>query len=194
MVHSIELLLDPAAETAVRAEWTVLSDAGLPSQAGHRHRSNRPHLTLAIAEDIDDAALASVVAAAAAVLPLPVRLGALTCFGHDPYVLVRMVVASVPLLVLQERVQAAVPASAWLLRRMAPGRWTPHVTLGHRLTADQVGRGLQVLDGVGAGDSAEGAASAVGMRHWNGDARVERLLAGEGGPSDRDGRGGRVST
>jgi len=45
-VVSIELLLDPATEAAIPAEWNALAEAGLSSLAAHTAESNRPHVTL----------------------------------------------------------------------------------------------------------------------------------------------------
>jgi len=56
----------------------------------------------------------------------------------------------------------------------APGHWTPHATLGRRFTADQVGQALAVLDGL----SGDISARVVGLRRWDGGARVERMLIG----------------
>jgi hypothetical protein len=48
----VELLLDEAAELAVREAWRRLADAGLPSQARHRSPTNSPHLTLAACPEL----------------------------------------------------------------------------------------------------------------------------------------------
>ena len=51
----------------------------------------------------------------------------------------------------------------------------PHVTLAHRMTADQVAVALSVVRGPRVADG-----YAVGVRRWDGDARREWLLAGAG--------------
>ena len=51
----------------------------------------------------------------------------------------------------------------------------PHVTLAHRMTADQVAVALSVVRGPREADG-----YAVGVRRWDGDARREWLLAGAG--------------
>lgn len=168
MTQSVELLLDEASEASLRAEWDALAAAGLPSQARHQGGSNRPHVTLVAGERIDPAAepaLRQVVSA----LPLPVRLGAYACFGRDRFVLVRLVVADRALLDLQTAVTDALDDDSGYF--FGPGRWTPHVTLAHRLGPEQLAQALTVLGGARERD-----ASAVGARRWDGDARREWSL------------------
>ena len=50
MVQSVELLLDPDTEAAVRSSWDALAAVDLPSLASNTAESNRPHVTLAVAE------------------------------------------------------------------------------------------------------------------------------------------------
>ncbi len=52
MAHSIELLLDPAADAAIRRGWQMLDGAGLPSQVHVTSPTNRPHVTLLAAPRI----------------------------------------------------------------------------------------------------------------------------------------------
>jgi len=161
VTQSVELLLDAETDLSVRAHWQRLAEAGLPSQALHNGPSNRPHITLAadprLAEH-DESTLRDAVAA----LPISVRLGALACFGSSRFVLVRLVVASSALLELQQRVVTVVGADP--AGHFAAGRWSPHVTLGHRLDAEQVGAALRVLGGASDHDG-----QAVGCRRWDSD-------------------------
>lgn len=177
MVQSVELLLDERSETAVRRDWARLVAAGLPSQARHTAASNRPHITLAATSAIDPAA-EPALAVACGGLPLPVRLGALTLFGHGRFVLVRSVVADLALLDLQRRIHELVGTDRAGDSQMAPGRWVPHVTLAHRLTAAQVAEALEalgVLEVLGGSGDVDG--HAVAARRWDGDAKREWRLA-----------------
>ncbi len=174
MTQSVELLLDAVSEASLRAEWDALAAAGLPSQARHQGVSNRPHVTLGARDHIDPAAepaLREVVSA----LPLPVRLGAYACFGRDRFVLVRLVVADRALLDLQRAVSDALDGDPGSF--FGPGRWTPHVTLAHRLGPEQVAPALTVLGGAREQD-----ASAVDARWWDGDARRAWSLRRSAGP------------
>ena len=55
MVDSVELLFDADSDAAVRRMWDDLTDAGVRSPASSKSSSNRPHVTLSVAEDMDDA-------------------------------------------------------------------------------------------------------------------------------------------
>ena len=173
MTQSVELVLDEGLDALVRADWDALAAAGLPSQARHRSPSNRPHVTLAARAAIDES-LEPAMARALGEFPLALRLGALSVFGRDRFVLVRAVVA---------RRRAAAPAGRARgrpgagadLPYMRAGHWVPHVTLAHRMTPEQVAFALSLLHGPREADG-----YAVGARRWDGDARREWVLAGAG--------------
>ncbi len=170
MAQSVELLLDDASDAAVRAQWDALAAAALPSLARQDTPSHRPHVTLAARRSLDPA-LEPALAEVATALPLPVRIGALACFGRGPYVLVRVLAASTALLELQAAVTRVLGPDPATEHHFGTGRWTPHTTLGRRLTADQVAAALTVLSGPTEQDG-----KAVGCRRWDGDARREWLL------------------
>lgn len=171
MAQSVELLMDSRTDGAVRDQWAALAAAGLPSPALRGGQSHRPHVTLAARRALD-VACEPALAVAMDALPLPLRLGALACFGRGPYVLVRLVVASRALLDLQAAVTGVLGPDPATDRHFAPGRWTPHVTLARRLPARQVGAAVTVL---AAGRDLEG--TAVACRRWDGDARREWPVA-----------------
>ena len=104
-MQSVELLLDPATDAAVRAEWAALSAAGLRSQADHRGETNAPHVSLAVADHFPAEGEEALVGAVATV-PFPVRLGALVVFGSRRLVLARLVVVDRPILDLHAAVAA----------------------------------------------------------------------------------------
>lgn len=133
MAQSVELLLDERADAAVRRQWNLLTDAGLPSERRADPRPpvdhHCPHITLyagdALPADAEDR-LAELVSG----LRLELQLGAVTVFGprRGRAILVRQVTPSVPLLQLQEQVAAVCGAEAD--GQFGAGRWAPHVTLG----------------------------------------------------------------
>lgn len=172
MAHSVELLLDVDADRTVRDRWDALTDAGIRSQAAHRGPSNRPHVTVAVAAAISDAVDAELATAAAAMLPLRCRIGAPVLFGHDPFVLARLVVASTELLELQARIhRICLPhMTSGPFPHTCPGSWTPHVTLARRLRAAQLERALPL-----AGDDLD--ATFVRLRRWDGDTKTEYALS-----------------
>ena len=174
VTQSVELLLDDATDTAVRAQWAALAAAGLPTLGRNVAPSNRPHVTMAARRSIDPAHEPALAATAAA-LPVPVRVGAVACFGRGPFVLVRLVVASRDLLDLQAAVTQALGPDPATDHHFAPGRWTPHLTLARRLAGDQVGAALSALGGATEHDG-----YAVACRRWDGDARQEWRVGSAG--------------
>jgi 2'-5' RNA ligase len=155
MVQSVELLLDPDAEQRVRDEWTALADAGLRSLATQHSESNRPHVTLAVAE----AGLEPAVDALNAVFRgwhlaergLPVVVGSPVLFGghRSRWVLARLVVPSRPLITLHSAVHRAIDGAAPDARSVdqtRPDSWTAHVSLARRVPADRVGEALARVD------------------------------------------------
>ncbi|GAA2767088.1 hypothetical protein GCM10010103_61290 [Streptomyces paradoxus] len=131
-MRTVELLLDEAAERAVREAWRRLADAGLPSQARHRSPTNSPHITLAACPELT-APIRWELAEVAAALPLPVRCTGVVRFERPTSVLAWALDLDSALAGLHRRVWEAVasdspPESLNPFHR--PGRWAPHITLG----------------------------------------------------------------
>jgi hypothetical protein len=172
MAHSIELLLDERADTAVRQMWRSLAEAGMPSQHRVPSDTRRPHITLIAAERIDPG-IDEELTWLAAELPRPVVLGAPLVFGGDRLTLARLVIPSDKLLDAHELVyDVCRPFVSNVFAHSAPGRWTPHVTLGRRFTPAQVGQAFAAVNGL----AADIRASIVGLRRWDGDAKREYLI------------------
>jgi 2'-5' RNA ligase len=131
-VRTVELLLDEAAELAVRGAWRRLSNAGLPSLAFHRSPTNRPHLTLATCPELT-APIRWELAEVAADLPLPVRFAGVVRFERPTSVLAWALNRDPALVGLHRRVWEAVASDSppeTLNPFHEPGRWSPHITLG----------------------------------------------------------------
>lgn len=173
MTHSIELLLDPASDGAVRGMWQMLDDAGLPSQGRVVSDTNRPHVTLLAAPRIS-ADVDKVLRPLAARFPLGLAVGAPVVFGGPRLTLARLVVPSADLLALHAEVyRRTLPyVSGDLFGHCRPGHWTAHVTLGRRFDAQGIGAAMGVLTAA----AADLAAEAIGLRRWDGDRRVDHLL------------------
>ncbi|WP_298804015.1 2'-5' RNA ligase family protein [uncultured Pseudokineococcus sp.] len=190
MVQTVEALLDAETERLVVGQWQVLQHAGLPSQADHTGATNRPHVTLATAAQMP-AALDDALREAAEPLPQAVRLGPLVVLGGRRHVLARLLVATPGLLALHARTAEVVSGCPEPGELLAPGAWTPHVTLARGLTGEQLAEALAALGGAGAlGPAADVEAAVVGVRRFDGDARAVRLVAGRddlrpGGPAPR---------
>lgn len=177
MAHSIELLLDPDTEAAIRRSWDALADAALPSPAAVKSPTNRPHVTLAVADriapDVD-----GVLTPLSLRLPFRCRIGAPLLFGGSTFTLARLVVPSTELLWVHAHVHRLslrhlLPGPG---AHTLPGQWTPHVTLTRRLAPPDLARALDVVSTTGELDG-----TVVGLRRWDGDSRVDYLLAGSAG-------------
>lgn len=165
MTQSVELLLDEATDSEIRAQWDRLGDAGLPtSRRTVPSPSHAPHLTLWAGDVLaaeGDADLPMLFAD----LDLELVIGGVLLFGprRGGYVAVRAVTASVALLELQQRVVHACRTPAY--PGFEDGRWTPHVTLARRVGVAQVGPSLQAL----AGSPPELVARVHSARRWDSD-------------------------
>lgn len=173
MVHSVELLFDADADSAVRQVWNELAESGIRSLAHHQSDTNRPHVTLTVAGEMGDGvdeALRPLLSR----LPLRGVLGAPMLFGGGRFVtLVRLVVPTAELLELQNEAHRICLQymTESPLPHTDPGNWTPHVTLARRVRSDQLSAALAVpavTEGIPA--------TAVGLRHWDGNAKVEHPI------------------
>jgi len=172
MAHSVELLFDQETDDAIRRQWAALAESGLPSQAHHRSPTNRPHVTLTVAERVEPVVDVDLRELAER-LPLPCRIGAPLVFGHRSLVLARLIVPDRGLLEFHASVDAIcaphLPSGPFPHAR--PGQWTPHVTLARRLAPADLAAALDVV----SSDAAD--AAFAGLRRWDGDARVDTVIA-----------------
>jgi hypothetical protein len=168
----VELLLDPRLEASVRHEWEALVDARVSRQLRRGGDPAVPHITVGVALSMPadvEKALQGIDHGGG----LELRLGGLLLLGGRSSVLVRLVVPTVPLLELQAEVWNALRDCPGMPDNLAPGRWTPHVTLARRVSPSDLSTAVDVL---GGRSSAEG--SVAGMRRWDGDARRAWALHG----------------
>ncbi|MFT4087555.1 MAG: 2'-5' RNA ligase family protein [Gordonia sp. (in: high G+C Gram-positive bacteria)] len=173
MPHSIELLPAADGDAALRAQWSRLAEARLPTAGKISADTNRPHCTLLAGTEIDPAADAAL-AAVAMRLPAPVVIGAPTVFAqHAGYTLVRIVTPGAELLgVHAQTARVAGEFVTGLSSTSAPGHWTPHFTLARRMTADQIAAALDLLDWAPI-DTA-----VTALRRWNGDEKTDVVIPG----------------
>lgn len=171
VAHSLELLPDEQTDRVLRAAWARLADAGLRSRRRPASPTDRPHCTLIAAPHISPAADALLDALAPG-LPLAARVGPpVILAGHGRYTLAASVVPDAALLALHAQASAAVDAFAErVFAHTRPGRWTAHLTLARRLTAEQVGAALRLIDWP------EQEIAFTAVRRWDGDAAAEVVV------------------
>lgn len=173
MVQSVELVLDEGLDRLVRAEWALLVDAGLPSQARHTGPSNAPHVTVGVAAAVTEQAERDLQAVDVGA-GREIVLGGLLVFGGRRFVLARMVVPTAGLLRTHHDVQGAWADLPGRPATLDVGRWSPHVTLARRMDADQLAVALDVL----ADRPDELVGSIAAGRRWDSDDRRTWLLPG----------------
>ncbi|MHA7146023.1 2'-5' RNA ligase family protein [Arthrobacter sp. TmT3-37] len=174
MADSVELLLDPASDLFLLEDWAALEAGDLPNQSRHPSSSNSPHITLAAAARIDgryDDDLAAVAEGDALGLT---TAGLLVFPTRRKYVLARHVVADDALAALHRRVWSVLDGVADAVPTTVPGAWTPHITLAHGLTAEQLAAALGLLR-----NRPPARLSTGPVRRW--DAQEKRLLLLGGG-------------
>jgi 2'-5' RNA ligase len=142
MTQALELLLDAAAEERVLADWLLLDEAGLRSQAQHRGASNRPHVTLAAVEELPPDLDPVLTGVCRQRLPLAGTLGPLVVFGGRRVTLARLVVPDAALLDLHAAVSAHLDDAGSLTEL---GRWVPHVTLALRMPPAELASAVEAL-------------------------------------------------
>ena len=139
MSYVFELTFDSATETAIRAIWQRIADAGLPSSldaAGYR-----PHISVGV-YDVDrfdvDACYQRAAAYARTVSPFPLHLSHVGVFVNWENVVFLGVTPTAALLARHQEVLGLCRGQQEHLRHYyAPGLWTPHVTLSFNLTRAQ---------------------------------------------------------
>ncbi|WP_420037212.1 2'-5' RNA ligase family protein [Streptomyces sp. cg28] len=133
-MHTVELLPDEETDEVVREAWAALAAAGAPSQAGHPHPTNRPHLTLFTLPALPSGLRLVLGDALSAALPLPLRISGPHVFAGRTSTLAWLVAADPALVELRVRLQRLAeevlgPGSREH-RARRPEDWRPHVTLG----------------------------------------------------------------
>ena len=146
MAQALEFLFDDDADRAVRALWSRLEAAGIPSLATRTHGRHRPHVTFALATSIPTATRDALRADLARLAIPRLWLSTLAAFSSADQVLMLAAVVDTELLavhsavhdVLAGRVKA--PSAYYL-----PGSWVPHCTLAQGLAPAEVSAGFTTL-------------------------------------------------
>lgn len=158
-VRSIELVLDPASDAAVRAAWDALTAADLPSLG--RSGTNSPHVTLAAGDDLP------VPDGFDVPVPTTLRLGGVLLFpaGPDRSVLVRAVVVDPALAAFHAAVHRGAPGA---VDTSLPGAWSPHVSFARRVRDLDLPQAVAALRTVPLPETL----TVGGVRHWDGETKT----------------------
>lgn len=143
MVAALECYLDHAATRRIRALWDALEAAGIPSLRDLTHRRHVPHISLAVADQLDPARVASALAGLPAPPPLPLEfpyagqfVGRVLWLGPAP---------SAALLTHHATVHTRLAAAGIDVDELYhPGRWVPHCTLSMRVPRPLIGEAVRL--------------------------------------------------
>lgn len=144
MAYVVELYPDPETEDAVRATWQALAEAGISSfmlDGGYR-----PHVSLAISDDVNLQSLIEATAVFTASLhPFRLTLSSVGTFPTAEGVLFFGVTVTHTLLEAHaeyHRVFERFARQPYAYYRV--GTWVPHCTLAIGLAQDQLGQAAQI--------------------------------------------------
>lgn len=137
-LHALELVPDDAGQAAVRALWTTLQDAGLPSQADHTGASNAPHVTVVEATELPDPAIDVARARLRGMLPVAATARGVLLLGDQKVTLALAVDLD------DDLVRRALAVRVQVPDRSHRG-WLPHVTLARRVPRADVPRALDLV-------------------------------------------------
>ena len=178
MGYSVELLLDPGGDAAVRRLWSVLDDIGVPSLATATHGQHVPHVSLTVCDDLDvDGAAAALADTAETRAAVELFLGFAGVFAGPPPVVFAGVVSTDDLLGLQAAVRKAIsPYASSVWEHYLPNRWVPHCTLAMPVDPARVGAAVEAV--LASGLPVTARAVAIGVAEIDsGDVRMVAELA-----------------
>lgn len=165
---ALEAVLDRESDDDVRACWSALDEAGLPSQARHPGATNAPHVTLVSAPVLGAAHLAVATTLLTPNLPVELAVAGWVVFGEGSRYTLALLGAA----------PAAVASAVEVLGRAVgdprAGAWVPHVTVARRVGPSELERAMAVVDGAGL---RPGRVRLTQVRHWD---PVSRTVSGVG--------------
>lgn len=132
MVAALELYFDPVADRRMRVLWNALEAAGVPSLRDLMHRRHRPHVSLAVAHELDPDTVRAALKDFDVVPSLRVSfqytgwfVGRVLWLGFPP---------TASLLAHQAEVWRRLSvAGLKIFDSYAPTAWVPHCTLSMRV-------------------------------------------------------------
>ncbi|HEX3647687.1 MAG TPA: 2'-5' RNA ligase family protein [Pseudonocardiaceae bacterium] len=150
MVQALECYFDDAADSAIRALWQRLEQAGVPSLATATHGRHRPHVTFAVGGAIPAAARKDLTTDLTRLALPRLWLYTLGTFPTAENGLFLGAVTDAELLAVHVAVHDTLAGrvrdpSAYYL----PGAWVPHCALAQDLTPSQLANAFAALHPVG---------------------------------------------
>jgi hypothetical protein len=143
MSRGVVLWPDDRTSSIVWGLWRELEDAGIATLSTESHGRHRPHVSLAVGEDLDhQSALEALVRVPEGRIPL--RIDSVGIFPDGTDVL--HVVMSSELQSEYRRVNSLVEGllqDPWPYYQL--DRWTPHLTIAHRLTPVELSIALPII-------------------------------------------------
>ena len=135
MPYAVHLFFDENTETKINQIWKKLADTGI---APYLHQSaNRPHITLAVYQQLDPAACQTLLRSIAAEQPpLPLSFQYIGIFPTPGAVFAGPTVADTLLNLHRRTHETLQPISADPTPYYVPGQWVPHCTLAMELTPE----------------------------------------------------------
>jgi len=143
MVAALEIYFDPVAERRLRTLWAALDEVRVPNLGTHTHGRHRPHVSIAVADELQPDAVAKALTGLHVPPPLALSFqhvgqfpGGVLWLGPAP---------TAELLALHVRVLDRLDEAGidvWDLYR--PGTWVPHCTLSMTARRETVARAVPV--------------------------------------------------
>jgi 2'-5' RNA ligase len=146
VAQSLECYFDGEAETAVRALWQRLEQAGVPSPASSPHGHHRPHVTFALGSAIPPAARRDLATDLSRLALPSLWLYTLGSFPTSDNVLFLGAVTDAELLAVHVAVHDTLAGRVrdpWAYH--LPGAWLPHCTLAEDVTPAQLAAAFATL-------------------------------------------------
>lgn len=170
MVQSVELLADNSIDDWIWTQWRALEAADVPSQVRHGSLTNWPHVTLAVADAIPAAVDDGLGAVVAKHLPMSMRVGGVIWFPGRRHVVARAILVDAALVQLHAEISEVLVGLEGRGARMAPGAWTPHITLARGVRTEQLPAVVSALAAV-EGIAEEHAGTFTACRRWDSDTK-----------------------
>jgi 2'-5' RNA ligase len=144
MPYAVEMYFDEASTARIRELWKRLAEIGLSSMTDC---GARPHISLAVCEQMDIHAASVIVDGfSAGVPPFQISLASYGMFPGAEYVVFLAPKVTPQLLARHASFHESIPkAISGLWLHYAPEQWMPHCTLATRVPLERVGEVMESL-------------------------------------------------